>query len=791
MKNNKIRRHKFTPGAMSIIQMGEELIGHPTTAINELIKNSYDADADECFVYFHLENENSFMLIKDNGSGMDSNMLFGKWLQPSMSDKRKLNAKSRKYKRSFLGNKGIGRLAAMSLGRYTTVVSKMRASSQYNWITLDREGFKDDSKFLSNVLFPGDSIDQFTKIFSDSNFIKTRNVKKNDQVLKILNSNKLQSFNCGALIIIEDLDLSVLLKFKEELNKKSFLEENSNVSIKSSVFYRSLESLISPIKVSSNIQKDLFDKNLIPNKKLLSVSDDNFSIKFSISLLNEGAEKEKIYWLDISPVPIDSIFNYRLFGKVTKEGTAKGIITYNRIKNDYYSNEIEITSDGLGLISSNEKGSLSLFENEIKSTLDVGEFYFDIRVYDMGEKDNLEDLTMRSGLKNVKEFQAVFKKVQGLRVVKNGFGVKPYGEEYEDWIDLSRARVDNPGKNLNTKQIVGYVLFYSPDNDLLEEKTNREGFLENVAFEEVKSALKSIFKIYGNLRYVYRLKNNLGRPPQSKHNRPDFEEYVNTLNKKLNEKSGSAEIQTLTQKFVTNVQTAMDNLEQSLSFSERLASLGSGIELVFHEMGQPISNLKAIKSSLNLKKSKVPESILEKFTIDIEHLVESTNTLADLRDSLKPAIGKSQVKSFNPKNTFIKVCGLFKKDINQDDNEINIKIDSEFDHYEIIDQEYALWVAFLNIVNNAVYWIRKSGVKGEIKLLKEGDSIVISNNGPKISENIIDMIFEYGVTSKLEKNATGLGLAYTQSVLSNIGWEISAKNKKYGPTFTLKRIKND
>lgn len=786
MSNNKVRTHKFTPGAMSIIQMGEELIGHPTTAINELIKNSYDADANECSIYFHLDNGRSFMLIKDDGSGMDDKMLFGKWLQPSMSDKRKIDARSKKYKRFFLGNKGIGRLAAMSLGRYTTVISKIKSYPQYNWVTIDREKFKDDNKFLSNVFFPGDSINNFLEIFENQNTLKTRGIYKNETLINILKCNKLDKFGCGTLIIIEDLDESVLLKFKEEINKKSLLDEDSDNSIKDSVFYKSLESLISPIKISSNIQKDLFEKKLISKQKIISESDDKFSIKFAISQLNN--EAEKISWLDVGSVPIDAVFNYRLFGKVTKDGAVKALITYNRIANDYYSDPVEITSDGLGLITG-ENDNISLFPDDKKISLDVGEFYFDIRVYDMGEVDNLEDLTTRSGLKTTKEFKSVFKKVQGLRVVKNGFGVKPYGEEYEDWIGLSKARVDNPGQNLNTKQIMGYVLFYSPENDLLEEKTNREGFLENVAFDEVKSSLKAIFKIYGNLRYLYRLKNNLGRPPKSKHDRPDFDAYVKSLNKKLNEKSSSDDIQVLTEKFVTNVQTAMDNLEQSLSFSERLASLGSGIELVFHEMGQPISNLKAIKSSLNLKKPKIPENLLEKFTIDIEYLVESTKTLIDLRDSLKPAIGKSQSKPFKPKNTFDKVCGLFGKDIYQENKEIEIEIDSALDDYEINDQEYAFWVSFLNIVNNAIYWIKKSNVKGKIQMLKEDNSIIVSNNGPKIPENIIDMIFEYGLTTKLEKNATGLGLAYTRSVLSSIKWEISVENRKFGPAFIIKKEK--
>ena len=82
--NNKgiLKRHSFEPGAMSIIQMGEELIGHPSTAINELVKNGYDADAQNCHVYFHYSTtkEETFAIIKDDGNGMDFETLFGDWL---------------------------------------------------------------------------------------------------------------------------------------------------------------------------------------------------------------------------------------------------------------------------------------------------------------------------------------------------------------------------------------------------------------------------------------------------------------------------------------------------------------------------------------------------------------------------------------------------------------------------------------------------------------------------------------------------------------------------------------
>jgi len=137
-----IKRHVFEPGAMSIIQMGEELIGHPSTAINELVKNGYDADATEVTVYIHIESERSFLMVFDNGLGMSNQTLFGDWLRPSSSSKRTPYAKSQIFERSFLGSKGIGRLAAMALGKTLTVISKTDDEQFYNWLSLNSEYFK-------------------------------------------------------------------------------------------------------------------------------------------------------------------------------------------------------------------------------------------------------------------------------------------------------------------------------------------------------------------------------------------------------------------------------------------------------------------------------------------------------------------------------------------------------------------------------------------------------------------------------------------------------------------------
>ena len=73
----------------------------------------------------------------------------------------------------------------------------------------------------------------------------------------------------------------------------------------------------------------------------------------------------------------------------------------------------------------------------------------------------------------------------------------------------------------------------------------------------------------------------------------------------------------------------------------------------------------------------------------------------------------------------------------------------------------------------------------------ENENFVITNTGPFLNKDIIEHIFNYGVTTRQEKNATGLGLAFTQSILSRNGWEIYAENRESGPAFIIKKTNNE
>lgn len=103
---------RFTTDAGLIDRLGRELVGRQETALIELVKNSYDADAREVTVTL----ERDALVIKDDGTGMTRDELISGFLRLA-STLKVAEPRSRVYGRQRAGRKGIGRFSTQRLGR--------------------------------------------------------------------------------------------------------------------------------------------------------------------------------------------------------------------------------------------------------------------------------------------------------------------------------------------------------------------------------------------------------------------------------------------------------------------------------------------------------------------------------------------------------------------------------------------------------------------------------------------------------------------------------------------------
>lgn len=115
---------KITPRI--IAHLGEDLIKNESIAVLELVKNSYDAFASMCDVFFEEKKGKIVSIqISDNGNGMNCDIIKDVWLVIGTDNKKKI-LQQEGLVRYPLGEKGIGRLGVHKLGRKITLVSKTK-----------------------------------------------------------------------------------------------------------------------------------------------------------------------------------------------------------------------------------------------------------------------------------------------------------------------------------------------------------------------------------------------------------------------------------------------------------------------------------------------------------------------------------------------------------------------------------------------------------------------------------------------------------------------------------------
>jgi signal transduction histidine kinase len=115
----------FTVDTQLFRELGELLVGRDSTALTELIKNAYDADATVVSVTGQRleDGEEGIIYVVDNGTGMTGAQFRDGYLTIAGRGKNQGDRRSRRFRRRFTGEKGIGRLATHKLAHHLDVRS--------------------------------------------------------------------------------------------------------------------------------------------------------------------------------------------------------------------------------------------------------------------------------------------------------------------------------------------------------------------------------------------------------------------------------------------------------------------------------------------------------------------------------------------------------------------------------------------------------------------------------------------------------------------------------------------
>ena len=114
---------RFQTDAAIVRRLGRELVAKQETALGELVKNAYDADATQCTVNLFEAGSLTGFDITDDGNGMTYAEIVNGFMRLA-SDEKVVNPASPRYGRSRAGKKGIGRFATERLGASLTIVTQ-------------------------------------------------------------------------------------------------------------------------------------------------------------------------------------------------------------------------------------------------------------------------------------------------------------------------------------------------------------------------------------------------------------------------------------------------------------------------------------------------------------------------------------------------------------------------------------------------------------------------------------------------------------------------------------------
>lgn len=717
------------PYARLLTMMGDELIKNERIALTELIKNSYDADADWVqirLINFTLDNdentlltsENSIIEIEDNGVGMEFSVIKDTWMNPASPIKllKKQSGERKTEKgRVIQGEKGIGRFAIFKIGSKIELFTKAnKKESKEIYLLTDLSDFDDD--------LISDEDDHDPRYLDDLKF--DYEIHENPQVIKkddinFKGDSKKRESN-GTLIRITNL------KGSWSLDKIAEIKQD-------------IGNIQSPFKI---VEKDDFEIDFLLNGESQFLED---SSEYSIGEFFRKA-----------PVVIEngefsqSRVKFKING-IEREYDLKRLASYTEFKERFFEKK---------------KGVL-------KRSPECGAFSFEFYVFDLRGKNTVPAKYWLN--RDEKDFI----KQHRIYLSRDGIRVYPYGERGDDWLEIEIKRgTSRAGDYLSMDQTIGRIEITQENNPKLKDKTNREGLLEiGNALEDFKVLLRAILYLVKSEFDKYKASLN-----QQEHQRllkkevvkAGFEELETYLDEKGDKKS-----KTLANSLLKNYKKERDFLIERAEVSEDLAAVGLSVETASHDLMMLMGKAKkTLGKSLKLLSLDNPN--LDKVTADLERTRGQLDLIEEQISGIQPLFRSStrRRKDFRLKEIIEKVEQYFLNDF----EEVGIKLSLQEKNgpFVVKTHESVLLQTFINLIDNSVYWLEtidNNNKEISIVLDKSKSEVRYSDSGPGIMDDDIPYIFESFFSTKGE--GRGLGLYICRQLLERNDFtiEYSSTNK--------------
>ncbi|MDP9955146.1 signal transduction histidine kinase [Epilithonimonas hungarica] len=227
----------------------------------------------------------------------------------------------------------------------------------------------------------------------------------------------------------------------------------------------------------------------------------------------------------------------------------------------------------------------------------------------------------------------------------------------------------------------------------------------------------------------------------------------------------------------------LDDLRERIQTDVELSQLGLAVGILHHEFS---STVKSIRSSIRDLKAwsdvnEKLEGVYNNIKVNFEHLDGYLNLFTPLNRRLnkkREEIKLMEIKSF--------LIDLFSSRFQR--HNILFKHTKGFANQKILGYRSTFYPVFVNLIDNAIYWLNHSNNEDKIIRLHADESgIYVSNNGVEISIQDKERIFSLGFSRK--NFGRGMGLSISREVLEAENYSIILDNPREGSNVTFKLSK--
>ena len=348
----------------------------------------------------------------------------------------------------------------------------------------------------------------------------------------------------------------------------------------------------------------------------------------------------------------------------------------------------------------------------------------------------------------------------GIRVYRDGIRVYNYGEQGDDWLGLDLRRVNVPARRISRNIVLGAIHLSLADSPGLIEKTNREGFVDNDACDQLQRIILGAIGTFESERYLDKERiRQLSAAPGSAS--PDeMEGLLARLRRELRKVDMNSQ----------PINSCLRRIERSYNeMNERQEILlsagmsGMNLAVVFHEVERGVRSLhQALVAG-----------------VDINDVERQAKSLAETLDGFSLLLRRNSQEIHSARR--IIQSSLQISDIRLKYHRVHTVCPLLAGHQVGFTSRFAFNLvlgALNNLIDNSLYWLRRrwpdtqdtQGTQerklyiGVSRDLESGPAIVVADNGPGFQGDTPEYLARPFFTRR--PDGMGLGLYYASLAMS-------------------------